>query len=195
MGKEIRMAGFLELLKKRRSIRDFQEKEVPLSLVQEIIKDSCLAPSANNGQPWGFIVVNRRDWIKRLSDESKRNLLSDLEKNPGSPIKRYEPLLRDGNFNVFYNSPCVVYIAGPKAIPTLPVDCTLAACYFMLSAAARDLGTCWIGLGAHIRDPGILKEMGLPEDWRIIAPIIVGYPKTIPDPRDRTEPRLIKVIS
>jgi len=55
------MADFFELLKTRRSIREFQEKEVPLALVQEIIRDSCMAPSSGNGQPWKFIIINT--WI------------------------------------------------------------------------------------------------------------------------------------
>ena len=58
------MAEFFELLKKRRSIRNFEDKEVPLETIKEIIKDSCLAPSAVNGQPWRFIVVSDRDRIK-----------------------------------------------------------------------------------------------------------------------------------
>jgi len=61
------MADFFDLLKKRRSIRDFEAKEVPLDLIIEIIKESCLAPSAENGQPWKFIIVNNKEWIKKLS--------------------------------------------------------------------------------------------------------------------------------
>jgi len=45
---------FHELLKKRRSIQDFQDKEVPAGITREIITESCLAPSAGNGQPREF---------------------------------------------------------------------------------------------------------------------------------------------
>ena len=41
---------FTELLNKRRSIRDFEDKEVPLDLVKEIINESILAPSGSNAQ-------------------------------------------------------------------------------------------------------------------------------------------------
>ena len=43
------MTDFFELLKKRRSIRDFENKKVPLEIINEIIKESCLAPSSGNG--------------------------------------------------------------------------------------------------------------------------------------------------
>jgi hypothetical protein len=37
--------------------------------------------------------------------------------------------------------------------------------------------------------------MGIPENYRIVAPIILGYPKTIPDMPERREPKLLKVLS
>jgi nitroreductase len=189
------MADFFKLLKTRRSIRDFEETEVPLGLITEIIKDSCLAPSSGNQQPWRFIVVNNKEWIRRLSDESKKNVLSYIEKNPDAPSKKYETALRNEDFNVFYNAPCLVYIVGHKDIRSVHVDCTLAACYFMFSAASRGLGTCWVGLGSNIRDPEMLEGIGMPEDCQIVAPIIVGYAKRIPVAPERNEARILKIVS
>jgi nitroreductase len=189
------MADFFELLKTRRSVRDYQEKEVSLELVQEIIRDSCMAPSSGNGQPWKFIIVNNREWIRKLSDESKKNLVSLIEKDPDSPMKKYEAVLRSKSFNVFYNAPCLVYLAGNKEVRSLAVDCALAACYFMLSAAARGLGTCWVHQGSDIRDPGILKEIGLPDTCKIMAPIILGYPKNPPGPPVRNQPEILRIVS
>lgn len=186
---------FQTLLKNRRSIRDFQEKEVPLDTVKDIIRESCLAPSSGNGQPWQFVVINRRETIKRLSDESKANLLSDLDQNPDSPVKKYEDILRNKDFNVFYNAPCLVYVIGERVNRLLDVDCSLFACYFMLAAAARGLGTCWIGLGTNVRNQELMREIGIPKDCRIVAPIIVGYPKNIPEPSERSAPRILTIVS
>ncbi len=186
---------FQELLKNRRSIRDYEEKGVPLGTVTEIITESCLAPSSGNGQPWQFVVINRKETMKRLSDESKRNLLSDIAKNPDSPAKKYEDILREEKFNVFYNAPCLVYVIGPRDYRSLDVDCSLFACYFMLAAAARGLGTCWIALGANVRNAELLREIGIPENCRIVAPIIIGYPKSIPEPSERNKPKILKVVS
>jgi nitroreductase len=189
------MIDFFELLKKRRSIRDFEEKDVPLDIINEIIKESCLAPSSANGQPWRFIIVNNKDVIKSLSDDSKKNLILYIEKNPYSPTKKYEEALRDPGFNVFYNAPCLVFIVGSKQLRSLHDDCALAACYFMFSASARDLGTCWIGFGTNIQDPELLKLVGMPEDHIIVAPIIIGYPKVIPSSPERLEPQILKIVS
>jgi nitroreductase len=185
---------FETILKNRRSIRDFQNKDVPLSILTEIIQDTCLAPTAGNGQPFRFIIIRNRDTLKKLSDESKKNLLSDLERNPGASHKKYESYLRDEQANVFYNAPCLVFFVGPKELHSLDADGGLTVAYFMFSATSRGLGTCWIGLGAHIRDRAILAELGLPGDCRIVAPVVVGYPTSIPPASERHLPDILKAI-
>jgi nitroreductase len=190
----ISIMDFEALLKNRRSIRDFQNKDVPVSIIKEILLDTCLAPTASNGQPFRFIIIKNRDFIKKLSDESKKSLLDDLIRDPNLPIKQYETALRDGQFNVFYNAPCLVLFVGPRALYSLHADCGLTAAYFMFSATSKGLGTCWIGLGAHIRDKKILAEIGVPSDCKIIAPIIVGYPASIPSASERHSPDILKVI-
>jgi nitroreductase len=185
---------FETILKNRRAIRDFQNKEVPLSILKEIIQDTCLAPTASNGQPCKFIIIQDRDYIKKLSNESKKNLLDDLIRNPNLPSKQYETRLRDGQINLFYNAPCLVLFVGQKALYSLDVDCGLTVAYFMFSATSRGLGTCWIGLGAHIRDKEILAEIGVPLDCRIIAPIIIGYPANIPLASERHSPDILKIM-
>ena len=189
------MADFFELLGKRRSVRDYEDRAVSVGLVEEIIRDSCFAPSSGDGQPWRFIVVNNKEWIKKLSDESKRNILSFIETNPDAPLKQYESVLRNKDFNVFYNAPCLVYIGGSEKLRSLRVDCALAAAYFMLSAAARGLGTCWIGLGTSIQDPKVQEQVGMYNDYRIVAPIVVGYPKIIPGIPKNREANILKVVS
>ena len=185
---------FKTILRNRRSIRDFQDKAVPQSVLQEIIQDTCLAPTASNGQPCRFIMIQDRQCMQRLSDESKKNLLADLTQNPASPLKQYEATLRDDNFNVFYNAPCLVYIVGPNNIRSLDVDVALTAAYFMFSATSRGLGTCWVALGSQIRDRKTLDDIGVPADCRIVAPIIVGYPTNIPDVSERHAPYILKII-
>lgn len=189
------MTGYSELLKIRRAVRDYKDKEVPLDIVKEIIRESCIAPSSGNGQPWQFIIINNREMIKRLSDESKRNLIADMERKPASPSRSYEAVLRDQGFNVFYNAPCLVFIGGNRALLSIQVDCALAACYFMFSACERGLATCWIGLGRFIQDPELRKLVGMPDDYQIVAPVILGYPTAIPSQSERMEPKILKIVS
>jgi nitroreductase len=189
------MMTFSELLQKRRAIRDFEEKEVPLKIVEEILQEATLAPSASNNQPCRFVVIQCRKTIKALSDDSKANLLQD---NADKKIKLnpdYVTFLQNENFNVFYNASCVIYVVGAKSVGSLDVDGALAASYIMFSAAARGLGTCWVALGANIRDSKLRAELGIPDNYRIVAPIILGYPKAIPAPSERHAPDILRVIT
>jgi nitroreductase len=189
------MMTFEELLKNRRSVRRYQDRGVPVEIVQEVISDSTLAPSAGNGQPWEFVVVNDRAMIRRLSDESKQNILARIAADPDDYAKRYQGMLQNEDFNVFYNAPCLVLVVGSAGLKNLLVDCALAASYLMLSAAARGLGTCWVNLGAEIHDPALREELGLPDDSTIVAPIIIGYPERIPQAPKRKAPTILRVLT
>ena len=184
-----------ELLIKRRAVRDFDDRSVPVELVKALINDSIKAPNSGNNQAWKFIIVNNREIISRMSDAGKAAILADIATDPDSPMKRYEGHLRNDRFNVFYNAPCLVCIVGMTNDPTAAMDCALAGSYLMLSATANGLATCWVALGAEIRDPALLNELGMPEGYRIYAPIVVGYPKAIPDMPERKEADIIRIIS
>lgn len=186
---------FFELLKVRRSVRDYEDKPVSTELIKEIINDSIKAPNAGNMQLWRFVIVNNKEWVKKCSDASKKAILEGIEKDPNSPMKGYADTLKNEDFNVFYNAPSLVYLVGSAKAGTLTADCGLLACYFMLSAAARGLGTCWVAQGAEITALEIRDSLSIPENYRIVAPIILGYPKVVPPMPERREPKILKVIS
>jgi hypothetical protein len=50
-------------------------------------------------------------------------------------------------------------------------------------------------LGNHIQDPELLKLIGMSEDCQIVAPIVLGYPKSIPNAPERSEPQVLKIVS
>ena len=186
---------YTDLLQNRRSVRNYREDPVPVDLIREMIHESILAPSAGNGQPWQFIIVTDKALLKAMSDESKQYLLDRIAANPQDYARKYQGMLEKAAYNVFYNAPCLIIILGPKDNHTLQIDCSLIACYVMFSASDRGLGTCWVGLGAFIHDPELLKELGITTDLQIVAPIILGYPKHIPGAAERKEPQVLKVIS
>ena len=185
---------FEDLLKNRRTIRNYKEDPVSVELIQEMIQESTLAPSAGNGQPWQFIIVNNKEMIQTLSDESKQNLLDRIAKDPNDYSARYKGMLEKIS-NVFYNAPSLVIIGGEKNLKNLYLDCALAGCYFMMAATSRNMGTCWVNLGAEIHDPELRKSLGMTDDFQIVAPITVGYPVVIPSPPKRNEIEILKVIN
>ena len=186
---------FDELLKQRRSIRQYQDKPVAIEVIRQIIDESTLAPNAGNEQPWKFIIVNNKEILKKISDESKKNILNRIAINPNDYAKKYQKMLEKKSFNVFYNAPCLVLILGDSSLKNLFVDSALAASYFMLAAVPRGLGTCWVNLGAEIHDQELRNELGIPDNCSIVAPIILGYPEKIPPAPERNTPDILKIIT
>jgi nitroreductase len=186
---------FEELLKQRRSIRKYKDMPVPIDMVHQILRECTFAPNAGNEQPWKFIIVHNKEMIKRISDESKKNILNRIIANPNDYAKKYQKRLENPNFNVFYNAPCLVMVLGRTNLKNLFVDCALAASYIMLSAVSRGLGTCWVNLGTDIKDREMRDELGFPDDCTIVAPITLGYPEHIPSSPKRNDPVILKTIA
>ncbi len=169
-----------ELIKTRRSIRKFIDKDVPKELIIELIHESTYAPSAGNGQPWKFLVISDRELMRKISDVCKKSLLERIEDNPKDFAFKYSKMLQSESYNIFYNAPSVVFIHGERTLKNLKVDCALAASYFMMAAASRGLGTCWVNFALSIESTSWADEIGLPQGNEIVAPIILGYPENLP---------------
>ncbi len=183
---------YKELLKNRRSVRNYAGRKVPLETLHEIIQETCLAPSSCNRQPWRFILIQDVHLIKRLSDENKKNWLLEIEKNQSPFLEQFEPLFKNPDYNIFYNASSLVIICGVQG-PYAHEDCSLAAAYFMFAATERQLGTCWIAWGEKILDPQLRVEIGITDDLEIVAPLIIGYPQSVP-PLPERESIILKEI-
>ncbi len=48
---------FLAAMRTRRTVRDFSDRQVPLTLIKNCIKTAAAAPSGANKQPWQFVIV------------------------------------------------------------------------------------------------------------------------------------------
>lgn len=185
---------FAEMLKFRRSVRNYQDTPVSMDIIESLLLESTFAPSAGNGQPWKFIVVNNKETLANISSESKKNLLTKIATNPNSYTKKYEKILQNESYNIFYNAPTLILIIGNAKAKNLHVECALAACYLMMAAASRGLGSCWVNLGTEIKNPEMLRRLGIPEEHQIVAPIILGYPDRIPSVPSRKYPEIINII-
>ncbi|PLX14111.1 MAG: hypothetical protein C0598_02140 [Marinilabiliales bacterium] len=185
---------YKELIIKRRSIRNFKEEKVPMGMIEEIISESTLAPSAGNEQPWKFIVINNRKMIDRISEECKKSMLDRIASNPKDYAKKYEKMLSNEAFHIFYHSPAVVFILGDSRVKNLYVDCTLAASYLMMSATSKGLGSCWVNFGREIKNNHLKEELGLLDDYEIVAPIALGFPEKLVGIPKRMNPHIIKII-
>lgn len=74
---------FLNEMKRRRSVRHFSDKPVPLEVIRNIVMTAASAPSGANKQPWKFIIVQ--------DTEIKRKIRIAAEKEEKTFYKRRAP--------------------------------------------------------------------------------------------------------
>lgn len=179
----------IEEIKNRRSIRSYDGRPVPESLVSKLLDSARFAPSALNSQPWKFIIVSDRGVIKKLSEAVKRVSRAILALYPLLRIfarklsdPRVEAVLRktagSEKDTVFYDAPLLVFITAAKNDGSALRDCIFAAQNMMLAAHSVGLGSCFIGRGELLRlSPNARKLIGLPKGRDIAASIVFGYPR------------------
>jgi nitroreductase len=145
-------------------------------------------------QPWRFIVIQKQELLKKISDEAKRCGLERIAKYPESPFCRFKNTFTNPDYCIFYNAPALILVVGENSYPFFHQDCACATTYLMFAATARGLGTCWIGHAHLIEDKSLRKEIGLPDNCEIAAAVIIGYPKVIPQKAARSELIILKSI-
>ncbi|MBE3091261.1 MAG: nitroreductase family protein, partial [Candidatus Atribacteria bacterium] len=148
----------LEVIRKRQSVRSYQDKEIPEEVLQQVLEAGRLAPSASNKQCWKFIVVKDEDLRKKLIPACKN------QKFIGEA-----PVVIAG----CATNPDYVMTCGEHSYP---IDLAIALDHMSLQAAALGLGTCWIG--AFYQDQ-VKEILGVPEDVRVVSLMPLGYPKEL----------------
>lgn len=123
----------------RRSVRSYTERVVPQETVRDLIVLGTHAPTGSNMQPWGFVVVEDKEFMKRWSDRTKETALAQMDKNEF--LVQYRAVMQNKDFNIFYNAPCLVLIYGNSASPNHVFDCSMAAQNIMLAAHSLGLGS------------------------------------------------------
>lgn len=180
----------IECIYSRRSIRKFKPDPVSSETINQLLEISTMAPSSSNTQPWSFVVIQDIDLLKNYSDSSKEIYLKILGDNPDP--RGYKTKLSNPDFNVFYNAGTVIIIYGDSSYKNVIGDCSLAAQNLMLAAHHLGLGTCWIGFAEPLFNSLDFKEkMGIPQTYKAVAPIILGYPAVTPKNYSRKEPNIL----
>lgn len=178
----------MDAIKARRSVRQYEPRPVERTTIEQLLQAAGQAPSAVNTQPWAFGVIEGVEVLREYSARAKEHLLRMLPEFPH--LARFQDMLSNPDYNLFYDAPALVIIYAKPAGLHAAGDCCLAAQNLMLAACDQGLGTCWIGFSQAFFDQSEVKaELGVPSEYQVVAPLIVGYPDgpTSPVPRDPPE--------
>lgn len=145
-----------ELIAARKSVRAFQERDVPEDLIAKLMEAARLAPSASNRQEWRFVVVR---------DAEKRRKLSEAAN--GQTFIAQAPVVL---------ACCAETDEHRMACGQLsyPIDVAIAIDHITLCAVAEGLGTCWIGAFDEEQAKAVLA---IPPEIRVVELLPIGYPQ------------------
>lgn len=150
------MKNFLELVKKRYSVRGYDKREVEPEKIEYILECARLAPSAVNFQPWKFVLVESGEMKEALRSCYHREWFND------APV--YIAVCADEN---------VSWKRAGDGHDHADVDAAIATEHICLAAADQGLGTCWVCNFDVAKCREVLK---LGEGVRPVALIPIGYP-------------------
>jgi len=161
-----------DAIRTRRSIRKYQDKQVPWDNVVTILEAGKYAPSAGNLQNWKFIVVKNDAKRKAVS---KACLQQDwMEQAPVLIVVVAEPKKAER-----------YYGTRGSRLYTLQA-CAAAIENMLLTAHSLGLGSCWIGA---FDEHELWTVLGLPEDVSVQGILTIGYADENPEqpPKSRIE--------
>lgn len=157
----------LKAVKERRSIRDFQKKEIPRDTVDKLVDALIWAPSAGNLQARKFYFIKDEDLKKKIAVAAlKQHFLAEA------------PLVIIG-----CTDSRISYRYGERGVCLYSIqDVACSLMGMMLVAHDNGLGSVWVGAF----DESVVSEiLKLPKHLRPVAIVAVGYPSKIPGPPQR----------
>jgi nitroreductase len=158
-------------IKERRSIRKYEDREIPDNLVRDVIDAARLAPSGNNTQPSTYYVIK--------DEETKAKLRAN------------EVFTQ----NFVYDSPTIIVCCTNPQVYKKHVegwdsrneirairDLSIASAFLVLRATELGLGTCYVG---WLKEDKIKNILEIPEDNIVPYVITIGFPDEQPKPKTR----------
>ncbi len=164
---------FLELVKTRRSIRNYLPQEVEQEKLDYIMETVRLAPSAANIQPWYFYIIQ--------SEEAKKAVTESYPARWMATAPMY--IVACGNSEVSWKR------NSYDGKDYVDVDVAIAFEHLCLAAAEQGLGTCWI---AHFDPEKITALLNIPSHLTPVAITPLGYPH--PEQGQRTPRKKMEEI-
>ncbi|MFH1905439.1 MAG: nitroreductase family protein [bacterium] len=148
----------MEIIRKRRSVRSYQSKEVEQEKLDLLLEAARLAPSASNRQEWRFIVVREFSARQKLMAAAK-----------GQSFVGQAPVViaccaKSDNHIMACGQPCY------------PIDVAIAIDHITLKATEEGLGTCWVGA---FDENEVKKILNIPEEIRVVELLTLGYPQQV----------------
>ncbi|MCH8170215.1 MAG: nitroreductase family protein [Bacteroidetes bacterium] len=179
-----RSKEFYDKIKKRRTIRHFSNKKIPIDVIKNCLLAAGTAPNGANMQPWSFVVITNKTIKKEIRIEAeKKEKIFYTTRATKEWLEALEPLGTDEHKDYLEEAPCLIAIFSKK-IDILPNGKKVKQYYAQesvgiatgfLIAALHNAGLATL---THTPSPmGFLnKILNRPEYERPFLLLVLGYP-------------------
>lgn len=185
-----------EYFDKRRTVRNFSDKEIPLEVIENLIKSASTAPSGANKQPWTFCVVTNPEIKKQIREAAEKE---EYESYNGRMTPEWledlAPLGTDWQKPFLETAPALIVVFkrsyevvdGKKKNNYYVTESLGIACGFLLEA----IHYCGLVALTHTPSPMnfLSKVLNRPENEKPYLLIPIGYPAEntmVPDIKRKT---------
>ena len=168
---------FMEISKKRRTVRKFAQKPVEEEKLKKILEAGRWSPTAVNAQPQRILVLDRPENLRKVSEFCSFGFNQKYVDLSGECDDR-----EHGKINLYYGAPLVLFVcydrdecwthpqSGKSSGET---DAAIVATHMMLEAASLDLGSVWI---SYFDEDKARKLLEIPDSWQPVCMLYIGYP-------------------
>lgn len=180
-----RAKDFYEEVKRRRTVRDFSEREVPMDIIENCLRAAGTAPNGANMQPWHFTVVsdpNIKHQIREAAEDEERAFYT--ERAPEEWLEALAPLGTDWRKPFLETAPFLIAIFAQsygltqsgKKVKNYYVQESVGIATGILITALHHAGLVTL---THTPSPmKFLSEiLGRPPNERPYLLLVVGYPQ------------------
>jgi nitroreductase len=178
---EVSFPQVSQLIKSRRSIREFQDKPVPRDVMEQIIETARYAPTGHNMQEVQWLVIDDREKLRRLTDIGLEWCRSLAGSNTPRSMEMQGILrMHQLGVNLFLrDAPALVVAFAGNNNPMALTDCAIALSYFDLAAKSAGLGCYWNGYFYVCAQsfPAMIEALALPKGCMPYAALGMGYPR------------------
>ena len=175
---------FYNLIKKRRSVREFSLKSVDDNIIKNAIKSAGTSPNGANLQPWHFVVIKNKKIKKEIriaAEKEEKNFYNKVA--PPEWLKALEPLGTDANKDFLEVAPIIIAVFEKKfskskniKIKNYYVKESFGNATGILISALHYSGVCML---THTPNPMTFlnKILNRPIDEKPFVLLVVGFPK------------------
>jgi len=181
----------LHLMRKRRSIRKYNNDSVSLEKIYHILEAGRLAPSGANLQPWIYIIITD-DRLKERIRAKAENVERKYHKTAPDELREWFKEQKISPEKEFLtDAPILVVVAASIKAPYWLQSTWISIAYLLLSIESQDLGSLTY---TPTETQFLNRLLRIPDEYRPVVILPIGIPAEKPSPRTRARKTLAQIV-